>query len=324
MGGGENEFFCILKLSDTYFFDMTELILLNPCLWLAVDVVFEQGRISGRDAPELWRAVIKDALLASRPEQAMHLLEPMRSRGLGTHVDCPGLVIECRDHENGARLFLKFLGSAYAFAPACLLALEVSLRSGVGRQSVRGAVQGFQVWHGNAWRDVPMPLRASDLQPWRACPAVLTGFMPQPDVAQQHGVLQVQSRSRWVWRKHGVLVSAPPDLSDVLHLIGQRVERFLLAWGDPQDVSWRASLAHAQEMAQGLRRVGHSWRVWHRKVGGKYPGHGHQGALHFEGALPDGLLFWLHVGSFLHVGQQTSIGLGGYALSLVALPASAE
>ncbi len=295
---------------------MNKLISLNPCLWVAVDVVFDQGRISGRDAPELWRAVIKDALLASRPDEAMHLLEPMRARGLGGNVDCPGLVIECRDRDGGARLFLKFLGSAFVFAPACLLALEVSLRSGVGRQGVRGAVQGFQVWHGDAWCDVPMPLRASDLQPWRACPANLGGFVPQPHEGSQQAVLRLQTRSRWVWRKQGALVSEPPDLSDVLHLIGQRVERFQRAWGDTQDDAWVASLAQAKQVALGCARTGHAWRALHRKVGGQYPGHGHQGFLHFEGVVPQVLLYWLHVGSFLHVGQQTSIGLGGYEVAL--------
>lgn len=295
---------------------MKNLIYLSPCLWLAVDVVFAQGRISGRDAPELWRAVIKDSLLASRPDEAMDLLEPMRSRGLSGNVDCPGLVIECRDRDGGARLFLKFLGSAYVFAPACLLALEVSLRSGVGRQGVRGAVQGFQVWRDDAWCDVPMPLRASDLQPWLACPATLGGFVPQPDGAPQPSVLHLQTRSRWVWRKQGALVSAPPDLSDVLHLIGQRVERFQLAWGDVQGDDWAASLAQAKASAFELTRTDNSWRALHRKVGGQYPGHGHQGFLHFEGVVPEVLLYWLHVGSFLHVGQQTSIGLGGYELVL--------
>lgn len=287
----------------------------NNSLWLAVDVQFSHGRISGRDAPELWRAVIKDGLLASRPIDAMQLLEPLRTRGLGANVDCPGWVIECRDRPSGSRIFLKFLGSAFRFAPACLLALENGLRQGVGQHRVEGSLQGLQAWQDDEWHDIAMPLLATQLHSWLACPATLAGFKTLAlPLKQMPGTLTLNTRSRWVWRKQGQLVSAPPELVDVIELVERRVERFQLAWGDMSTDFWRDAIKEARRCSTEFKSVKNAWQKSHRHVGGKYPGHGHHGFVTYEGSASEALLFCLHVGSFLHVGQQTSIGLGGYAM----------
>lgn len=285
---------------------------LEPCLWLAVDVQFTQGVITGPNAPELWRAVIKDGLLATRPDEAMQLLEPMRVRGLRTNVDCSGLVIECRDRPVGVRLFLKFLGKAYAYAPACLLALEARLRGGVGRQNVLGKVSGLQAWRSNGWVDISMPLSAAELDQWRADPAVLAGYVDTVLAQPEAGVVRLYTRTRWVRRRQGVLVAQAPSLVDVVGLIAQRVERFDLFWGSASSAVWAAPLDEAMRIAAGFQATEAIWRQAHRSVGGKYPGHGYFGSLGFDGKATDQLLYWLQVGSFLHIGQQTAIGQGGY------------
>jgi hypothetical protein len=311
-------------------FSMRDWNLLEPCLWLAVDVSFDAGVVNGPDAPELWRAVIKDGLLATRPDKASALLEPMRAKqdqGQKSNVDCSGLVIESRDQERGARLFLKFLGQAYRFAPACLLALQHGLTRGIGRQSVKGSVLGFQAWQGERWHDIDMPLRETDLERWRADPAVLAGFGGDAfagstgvvaNCAYEKRVLHVITRTRWLWRQQGKVVSRAPDLADVLALVNQRVERFDGVWGRNDRLLWAASFALAQTQAGAVQRLGHDWSGVRRKVGGKYPSHGHMGSLVFEGGWDTDLLYWLYAGSFLHVGQQTAIGLGGYGLKFDA------
>ncbi len=301
---------------------MCEFNLLEPCLWLALDVGFEKGVVSGPDAPELWRAVIKDGLLATRPEQALALLEPMRARGQASNVDCCGLVIECRDQERGARLFLKFLGSAYDFAPACLLALAHGLGTGIGRQKVVGSVLGIQAWQGDQWHDIAMPLAGADLARWRADPALLAGFKGEAfggcSATDQQHVLQVLTRTRWLWRQQGKPVTRVPGLTDVLTLVAQRVERFDLVWGRAERSLWEGSLDAVLRTACEIKPIKQNWRPVRRKVGGQYPSHGHVGRLVFEGCVSVDLLYWLFAGSFLHVGQQTAIGLGGYDLMLDA------
>ena len=289
----------------------------NGCLWMAVDVQFDEKAIHGRDAPELWRAVIKDGLLATRAERAMLLLEPLRAQGEPTNVDCPGLVIECRDVSRGvARVFLKFLGEAYAFAPACLLALEAGLRQGVGLAKLSGSIFGIHVWHGGDWVEVPMPLLSSQLQHWRDDPAVLAGY--RTDVGGLNGqqLLVLQTRSRWVWRQKGQWVVQAPQLLEVLHMIEQRVERFVRAWGGGEVTQCDASIERAMQTASQCRLVDQDWGQVRREVGGRYQSHGCQGRLCYEGPMTRELLYWLHVGSFLHIGQQAAIGLGGYDLAL--------
>lgn len=301
---------------------MHELNFFAPCLWLAVDVGFEKGVVTGSDASELWRAVIKDGLLATRPEQALALLEPMRARGRVSNVDCCGLVIECRDQERGARLFLKFLGRAYDFAPACLLALAHGLGAGIGRQKVVGSLLGIHAWQGGQWHEIAMPLTGAELERWRADPAVLAGFNREVLVScsatgVQH-VLQVLTRTRWLWRHQGKPVTRAPELTDVLTLVAQRVERFDLVWGRAQRSLWVGSLDAVLREASEIKPIEHNWRPVRRKVGGQYPSHGHVGRLVFEGCVSAKLMYWLYAGSFLHVGQQTAIGLGGYGLALEA------
>lgn len=302
---------------------MREFNLFEPCLWLAVDVGFERGMVSGPDASELWRAVIKDGLLATRPEQAMALLEPMRAGGQASNVDCCGVVIECRDQKHGARLFLKFLGRAYDFAPASLLALAYGLGVGIGRQKVVGSVLGVQAWQGEQWHEIPMPLAGTELERWRADPAFLVGFRTEtfggrPASEPQHvlQVLQVLTRTRWLWRQQGKSVTRVPELADVLALVAQRAERFDLVWGRANQSHWAGSLDDALSMANAVRLIEKDWQPVRRKVGGQYPSHGYEGRLVFDGCGGVDLMYWLYAGSFLHVGQQTAIGLGGYDLVL--------
>lgn len=290
----------------------------TDCLWMAVDVRFDEMAIHGRDAPELWRAVIKDGLLATRAERAMLLLEPLRSLDETSNVDCPGLVIESRDVARGlARVFLKFLGEAYAFAPACLLALESGLRQGVGLDRLLGTVSAIHVWHGGDWVAIPMPLSATELHRWRADPAVLAGYEANARPSGEQGGLVLQTRSRWVWRQKGQWVVQAPQLSEVLSLVEQRVQRFQRAWGGGKSAQSDATLRDAAQAASHWRLADKDWRPVQRKVGGRYQSHGCQGHLRYEGPTSDALLYWLYVGSYLHVGQQTAIGLGGYDLALM-------
>lgn len=301
---------------------MHELSFLDPCLWLAVDVGFEKGVVSGPDASELWRAVIKDGLLATRPDQALALLEPMRAIGSASNVDCCGVVIECRDQERGARLFLKFLGRAYDFAPACLLALGHGLGAGIGRQKLAGSVLGIQAWQGDQWHEIAMPLASAELKRWRADPALLAGFKVEAvggcSATDQKLVLQVLTRTRWLWHQQGKPVTRVPGLTDVLTLVAQRVERFDLVWGRAERPLWAGSLDAVLRKACDFKSIEQNWRPVRRKVGGRYPSHGHVGRLVFEGGVGVDLMYWLYAGSFLHVGQQTAIGLGGYDLVLEA------
>jgi hypothetical protein len=285
---------------------------------MAVDVRFDEKAIRGRDAPELWRAVIKDGLLATRSERAMLLLEPLRMQGETSNVDCPGLVIECRDLARGfSRVFFKFLGEAYTYAPACLLALEAALRQGVGQEMLSGTMSVIHVMHEGDWVVVPMPLIASELQRWRADPAVLAGYRGSEKFTgmQAQARLMLQTRSRLIWRQKGQWVVQAPSLLDVLHLVEQRVCRFERAWGESDLPQVRDSLQKAVESAGQYRLADKDWQPVQRKVGGRYQSHGCQGHLRYEGPMSEELLYWLYVGSFLHIGQQTAIGLGGYELT---------
>lgn len=298
---------------------MPKLSFFEPCLWLAVDIGFDKGAVTGSDAAELWRAVIKDGLLTTRPEQALALLEPMRASGQVSNMDCCGVLIECRDQEHGARLFLKFLGRAYDFAPACLLALAHGLSVGIGRQKVVGSVLGVHAWGSEGWQEIAVPLISAELERWRADPALLAGFkgkaLESCLVTHPQHVLQVLTRSRWLWRQQGKPVARVPELADVLTLVAHRVERFDWVWGRAERALWADSLDAPLRQARQIKRIAHNWHPVRRKVGGQYPSHGYTGRLVFEGCVSVDLMYWLYAGSFLHVGQQTAIGLGGYDLA---------
>ena len=294
--------------------------LIEPCLWLAVDVGFSQGTVSGRNAAEFWRAAIKKGLLASRPAEAMQLLEPLKTKGLATNVDCPGLVVECQERLQGVRVLLKFLGHAHRFAPLCLLALESELRQGIGQPMVLGSIVGISAWHKGEWVGIAMPLTAAELDKWRDDPAVLA----EPDSpclpVAQYGVLRLTTRTRWVLRQQETSEKHVPNLAEVIALVAQRMERFMLAWGGTPNPVLTATLEVALRLAVGFMPTEQCWQATKRMVAGRYPSHGYVGQLNFVGEVSDELLYLLYAGSFLHVGQQTAIGLGGYAVEFEAAP----
>lgn len=289
------------------------------CIWLAAEPVFAHGAITGDHAAELWRAVIKDELRARNPQVAVRLLEPLRHRNAHTNVDCPGLVLEYDDRVQPPRVLLKFLGRAVEFAPAVLLAMRTALQAGVGEaRRIVGDIGALHAWGDGGWQPIGMPVVAQDLERWRAEPSALADTQASKDIigpgpGRHVDAVRIVMRSRLNWRRNGELVTHPPQMVDWVHLVADRIERVGLAWADdPSAVRRRLDVARLLEMAQAIRLTECRWKMKHRSQRGEYPSHGMAGWLRYEGAVAPALMRWLHAGSFLHVGQQTAIGLGGY------------
>ena len=310
-----------------------------PCVWLAADVQFARGHISGGDAPELWRGTIKNELGLHRPHQVGLLLEPMKHRvgaelGRGCNMDCPGLILESESlagqpgevmQPPAMRVHLKFLGSSMEHAVPALLALQSGLSKGVGKRGVVGTLTAWHARRDGGWLSIPIPMRASDLQPFADEPSALANgvgpiqaFRGGPPVR----TIVVRTTSRWIWRKARQLVSTPPQLTDVLDLVEARVRRVVAVWGEPGRVGaaaegWECPPGLQRE-AQGAALADCHWALRPRLQRNAYPSDGCEGHLSYVGHFSPALIELLQAGSFLHVGQQTAIGLGGYAVEIGA------
>lgn len=287
---------------------------ISTCLWLAIDVQFTRSSISAANTSGLWRAVLKDGLLQADPGQFTELFEPMRFRKLDSHIDCPGIVIETEIHGGFTRIHLKFLGSAARFSAACLLAFESKLRSGVGRQAVTGFIAAINIWNGQKWKEISMPVVATDLDSWRSNPAFLTGFDLSAVPSMRKGTLRISTRTHWMVRSQGKVVRSAPDLVQILKMVEQRSMRVESAWGNADKNTIATSILAATKASILLCSLEQSWQFVRTAVAGKYPSDGSRGHLIFDGEVSSEILYWLHAGSFWHIGQQTALGLGGYAV----------
>lgn len=218
-------------------------------------------------------------------------------------------------------MLLKFLGDAWRDSLLCIQALQTALSFGVGRQMVTGGVTALAFFDGQLWQPVAIPLRVEEMRGWCRSPQLFSGLPSWNDDSNAPATTQwvLRTLSRWLWKSDGRLVRRVPDWADVLNLVEQRLWRVGEAWGGESwatvAADWRSKLQACRSDIGAFRRIDSSWSIQRRVVGEKkYPSHGTSGWVRYEGKLTEDVWELLRIGSFLHVGQQTSIGLGGFTL----------
>ncbi len=297
-------------------------------LWLKLQVEFTKGRISGDAAPEAWEGAIKESLKADtyQPNVFDQLYRPIASRIAGaqaapTNFECGGLLVcQGRGEQNGSHgLELKFLGEAARFAPRVIhaLATRLSAGPGVGSGMVRGRLVALHAFSGGGWIARPLPFAndESAFESYRAVPAALGGWAVAGAPGKRPTVrITLRTTSRWILRSKGKLAESPPSFGELVKLAAERVARVEAAWGNA-GVDKAASL-RGDETAE---LVECHWRRENRilkraKPDERYSAAGFAGSLTYSGAVSDTTRELLHAASFLHIGQRTSLGLGGFSI----------
>jgi hypothetical protein len=304
-----------------------------PSLWLLVDIEFVEGKIDGPEAVEAWEGAIKDALRTDDhwPSIFDALYFPIaqrRARGEATHtnIECAGIVISPAPSQGGrtANVELKFLGDAHRFAPRVLHALSERLSSnkGVGVRAARGVISRLRVWSVSDWSDVRMPLPMEQdafvnlLKP----PAELGGWRGNDGgAADGRRIVMIRTTSRWILRSDGKSLHQPPTFEQLLNLAANRICRVQAAWGNGDPV-----LNHGDLGDHDMRLVACEWKRVSKSLGSgrrsaRYPADGHAGCLSFEGNAAPAKIELLHAARFFHVGQRTTLGLGGYDIHVEPL-----
>lgn len=285
----------------------TPLTHFTPCLWLAADVAFSHGTVEGVHAPEVWRAAIKDEMLRLFPDRAAMLLQPVRTRAQGANFDCPGLVIECA-RAPASRLLLKFLGQASGHAQAVLISLESALAQGIGKRAVTGTVTVLSARRGRAWHPVGVPTRAGALDDFLLDPVDLSELGPRNGARR----LRVQTRSRCMLTAGGKLLRQTPTPETFIRFATERINRVAQVWGSDTPPLAPNTVEELNERARASTLIHATWKRVLRTQRETYPSHGFVGAMVLEVDADDALANALAAGGFFHIGQQSSIGLGGY------------
>lgn len=288
-------------------------------LVIGVEVDYTTGGLRGNNAPDAWRGLMKRGLCDAYGERyALELLEPSRSGKQGSNSDCPGVLVDSLDKKNGALVTLRFLGTAGArFACACLQSIQIMLTTQQRDYPVQGQIVRLQVLGASGWREIGMPLRGSDLTPHRF-PMVDLSEMPKWRTGSDcpsTRLWRLETLSSWLWRSKGLPVKQPPEWADLVNLIAARFERFAAIWSEessgPALQAWSDSFHHMRALVVHRREA--MWKFEHKRVGKKaYSGSGHLGWVNYEGDLDEIAWNCLRLGSYLQVGQQTSIGRGRY------------
>ncbi len=275
-----------------------------------------------------------------------------------SNVDCAGLMVVVTpnpsDDPRVQQLDLKLLGDAYLWAGRVLMGLQTTLSNGFGTvtghnsETLIAVIQSVDVWQvgsptpsGGQW--CRLALGAALLMPQTlaayAAPgnqiamsqAVSGGGMAAAlDLpVDLSGTLELRSTSPWIWRKAGRMMAEPPQLSDVLALCQARLARALRVWGQPAATRSAVPLALFDDpLAIQSQRLHANWQHLRTQLAAntrtrgaaRKPSvhEGCQGRLLFDVCLTVAVLDCLYWGVFLHVGQQTAVGKGGFELRLKA------
>lgn len=306
-----------------------------PLLTLRLCARFDGPAPTALHAAEAWQGAIKGAL---RRHAAGHLEELTRPEAVArqarpdaapTNQTTPGYVLRVEWDERDAqgqagsgdqRVRITFFGRAGLHALPILYALlQDGSERGIGRRERPFAMpqlQGFAPARG--WADLRLPVRAEDMlgHAWTHAfepPAAL-------NAAERCNVL-LRFTTRLVLEVNDQPLADVPTMQQLVHSLCARCNRLAQVWGTGEvfDAEAQARMAAAAAAAQIEPDTSLRFEQRRRTSGQQhrhYASDGLAGLFLYSmpGAAACELLPLLHLGQWLHVGAQTTAGLGHYEL----------
>lgn len=297
-----------------------------PLMALRLRLRFEARAPDASNAAEMWRGALKHALSSHYPDIFRELHDPesvARARGepdVPTNYVTPGYALRVArpgldvDAEPGEQwLCLTLFGRAHAFAHAVLYGLLKVGAEGVGGHELRFRFDELQRHDGDGWQGVRLPVPGADLRHWLWRLPVNHGLSAGCDGDRVIVALYFTQR---LVVKHAL--QEPPSLWQIVEWLLDRANQLALRWGE-------GPVATAELREHLLRLAGQACPVdgapaarrMHRVLPAKrIDSSGLVGLMAFRlpHAAAQGLMPLLRLGTWLHVGTQTTIGAGHYRL----------
>lgn len=307
-----------------------------PLLALRLMAVFPRPVRGVATAAEMWRGALKSALAgmdhgALKKLQAPERSDPGNEREPSpTHVTTPGYVLRVEPasgYEGSAHwLHVTLFGerAAKEHASALLYGVLSAERSGVGRDQLRFLTESLQCRAESGWQSIRAPLRRSEWAGhlWRL-PMSHPARTPMETCPVRFAL---QAPGRLVLREQGRPVLDQPEASLLVQQLLARANRVGRVWCEGEIAATEE--VRALEAASGrVYRVVEDSRVHvidrqlsSRRQGGFVPSPGVGGTFVYEAEPADfsALLPVLRLGQWIHVGQQSTAGMGHYRLLVEA------
>lgn len=276
-------------------------------------------------AAEVWRGALKHALESCDDSTLARLQAPELQRevamGARANTRTPGYVLRVAPPESGGRgdpsaqwVYLTFFGHAAELSLRVLLSLLRSATDGIGAGAMHFDLAALQCHGAGGWRDIKLPLRPGDMRhhQWQ-----LQCEMPSlPHGSDALVALHFPQRVRLI--EQGARLHEMPPLAVVTRFLVERANRLGRLWGGGvvADESVARVLLDAAASARELVEMSavrfEDRTLSSSRQGQRVPSAGVRG--HFVYELPgealDALLPLLRLGSWIHVGQQTTVGAG--------------
>jgi hypothetical protein len=306
-------------------FDLARL----KCVVMRVGIDFERRGLAAVHAEEVYRGAIKHALERDAPDTLADLFDTRATRlsGAPTNLTVPGIVLLADEADSGGEqrrhwLTIKLLGAAHMHGPRILWALVTGLENGIGERRVPARIGELHALNINGrWQASRMPL-LGETGLFAGFSIPVDGRDTAPPAGPLPATLRLDVRKRMRLLEAKTPMVAVPEFEFLLDRIVERVRQVAARWGDgevvsPQGCDVLMATARRVRIAQGAVSRTVPRRLKSSRQQASYPSVGLTGSLAYCAEYPSDwgmLLPWLLAGRLLHVGQQTTIGLGTYEI----------
>jgi hypothetical protein len=308
-----------------------------PILALRLRVRFERAAPSPDHAGELWFGAIKRGLESHYPDVLLALCEPEKTlhatsgQRAATNRVTPGFVLRAKACPQAAPgtgadqyVYLTLFGRASAYALPVFYGLLRSAQLGVGRRQLHFRFEQLACFSPRrGWMDAALPTDASGFEAWRWT------YEPrddQPDTPSDRTCLGLRLISRLLLKVNKHLVTRAPDLPALVASLSDRADALGEVWGSGPVVgpALKETLQLAANAAARIDGSGEFLEARRRPSSRQqavYPSDGLRGTFLYE--MPTDVSAQIRpilgFGQWLHLGQQTTAGLGQYELLVHAM-----
>jgi hypothetical protein len=303
-----------------------------PILALRLRVQFEVAAPSPDHAGELWLGAIKRGLESHYPDALLAVCEPentlraISGQRAATNRVTPGFVLHAEACPQAAPgtgadqyVYLTLFGRASAYALPMFYGLLRNAQVGVGRRQLHFRFEQLEYFSPRrGWMDAALPTDAAGLDAWRWTYELSDDRSGAPSDRTCIGLRLI---SRLLLKVNKQLVTHAPELPALVASLAERADALGEVWGGGPVVgpALKETLRLAASAAARIDGSGEFLEVRRRPSGRQqavYPSDGLRGIFLYEMPTDAFALIRpiLGFGQWLHVGQQTTAGLGQYEL----------
>lgn len=247
------------------------------------------------------------------------------------NTQTPGMILRASSLPvpdlNAGHLHITLFGAASKHAQPVILSLFQAGNKGLGRGHEQWNIDQLEAMNAlGTWEEIHIPVVPDDVLPWCHPARVWCTVDRKPEIETaskaSSDMLALVFQDRCILMEKGKTILAP-SMSLLMERILERYTRICRIWGnDPEPVK--------QEEIDGLMTVAKAVALLPLSMGQKssikvrsgrqsneqgrdvrYPSEGFFGTFVYQGPVKP-LIPWLRLGSMIHIGQQTSFGLGHY------------